>query len=216
MTARLRLLLLDLDGTLIESLAVKDTAFARLYADAPRFDEIMAYHRSHNHVVRFKKFRHISEHFLGRPLSAEEDAGLRKTFESFVVDGLVRCPEVAGARRFLDTYQGVVPMVLISHSPDGELRRVLAARGLDRYFEAIYSADWTKQEAIADALTVHGVSAAETVYVGDSPEDAGAAAANGVAFVGRRSDRNLNVVEACVFADMNGVREHLAAAYRTE
>ena len=60
------------------------------------------------------------------------------------------------------------------------------------------------------------MSAAETVYVGDSPEDAGAAAANGVAFVGRRSDRNLNGLEARVFADMNEVHEHLAAAYGTE
>lgn len=213
---RLRLLMLDLDGTLIESLSVKDAAFARLYADAPRLDEIMAYHRSHNHVVRFDKFRHISEHFLGTPLSTKEDARLRESFARFVVNGLIACPEVTGARSLLDEYKGVLPMILISRSPDSELRHVLSARGLSPYFEEIYSADWSKPDAISDALSKQNVLPTEAVYVGDSPEDAEAAAAAGVVFIGRQSERNLCGLKAPIFADMASVHAHLATSYTTE
>ena len=206
---RLGMLMFDLDGTLIESLAAKDAAFAAGYAGADRVDQIMAYHRAHNHVVRFEKFRHISERILETPLTEEEDRRLRDAFAGQVVGNLIACPEVPGARALLDRYRGMVPMVLISHSPDAELRHVLDARGLTAYFADIYSADWSKRDAIRDALEKYGVAAAQAVYIGDSPEDAASAADTGVAFIGRRSDRDLGARILPVFDDMTGVQTYL-------
>jgi len=211
----LDLILFDLDGTLIESLAVKDGAFQALYADADCLNDIMAYHRSHNHVVRFEKFHHISERFFGVPLDDAEDARLRDRFSALAADGLIACPEVAGARMILDHYHGRVPMALISRSPDAELRRVLKARGLDNYFEQIYSADWAKAVAIADALKRWNVTPERTAYIGDAPEDAAVSLAAGLHFIGRESGRGLDGGALPVFADMHGVLGHLRKSFAT-
>ena len=62
---RCRLLILDFDGTLVESVGVKDEAFALLFKDFPEhLDDIMQYHISHNATIRFEKFEYIFNNIL--------------------------------------------------------------------------------------------------------------------------------------------------------
>ncbi len=60
-----RAIILDFDGTIVESVGIKDQAFEALFDQYPEhFDEIMQYHLAHNATIRFDKFKFIAENIL--------------------------------------------------------------------------------------------------------------------------------------------------------
>jgi phosphoglycolate phosphatase len=205
-----RTIILDFDGTLVESVGIKDNAFETLFAEhSDALTRIMDYHRAHNHVLRFEKFRYITETILNRAYTADDEERLGAAFHDIVVDGLVNCPEVNGARAFLDRFHGEVPLYLVSKSPDAEFREVVAARGMDRYFAAIYTGDWDKADAIRDIVQRQDIGAPDAVYIGDTPEDHAAAVAAGVGFIGRDSGRPFPPAMNPLFRDMDEIHRYL-------
>ena len=58
---RFEAIFFDFDGVLVESVDIKTTAFARLYAGhgEPVADAVVAYHRQNMGTSRFVKFRYI-------------------------------------------------------------------------------------------------------------------------------------------------------------
>ena len=56
----LRVLILDFDGVVIESNAVKTEAFQHVFARFPKYAEaMMAFHHTHVSLSRFAKFKHL-------------------------------------------------------------------------------------------------------------------------------------------------------------
>ena len=87
----LKVVISDFDGTLVESAGIKNEAFHALYSDeAPEhLDEIMAYHKAHNATLRFEKFRHIHETFLGKLYTEADAARLSARFSELVFERIV-------------------------------------------------------------------------------------------------------------------------------
>ena len=57
---RLRAVILDFDGVVIESNALKTTTFREVFARFPELaDEMMAWHHANVAVSRYEKFRHL-------------------------------------------------------------------------------------------------------------------------------------------------------------
>lgn len=204
---RYKVVVLDFDGTLVESVGIKDQAFREVFSEFPEYlDAIMEYHTSHNHTIRFEKFRFIYESILHRPYSDEIAANLSRRFSESVFAGIVACPWVVGAQEFLTAYREVAPLYLVSMSPGEELRDILKARGMLDVFVDVYASDWTKEDAILDILAKEDAGAGEAVYVGDTLEDERAATSCGLSFVGRDSGKAA-FAGAC--ADMHAVRDVL-------
>lgn len=199
----------DFDGTLVESVGIKDAAFAAIYADHPeRLAEIMAYHRAHNHTVRFIKFEHIHCNILGLPYTDVVREDLSRRFSEAVYQAIVDAPWVPGAQEILARHKGRVPLFLVSMSPGEEFRRILAARGLADTFDGVYDSSWNKTTALADILRRTGASPAQAAYVGDTEEDRACALEAGIRFLGRNSGRPLPPGTE-VHADMRGVLQSL-------
>lgn len=207
----LKAIISDFDGTLVESVGIKDEAFHALYsAEAPeRLDEIMAYHKAHNATLRFEKFRYIHREILGRPYDEAERTRLSQRFSELVFDRIVAAPAVTGLNEFLETV-GSLPLYLVSMSPDEELARILAARQLDRRLAGVYPGSWSKPAALQDILDREQIMAEEAVYLGDTDEDRSAAEAVGVRFIGRDSGRPIGGAWP-VFPDLTGIVRHLKA-----
>ena len=201
----LRVAILDFDGTLVESVGIKDRAFERLYGDTPQWPAISEYHLANNHTIRFEKFRVIDERFLGIEHTPERAADLAARFSALVADEIVASPEVPGARELLDALDAAdVRTYLLSMSPADELGDILARRGLGERFAGVYAHPWAKADAVCDILTRESAAPADAVMVGDSPEDATAARTCGVRFVGRDSGKELPI-GSDVHADLLGV-----------
>jgi phosphoglycolate phosphatase-like HAD superfamily hydrolase len=205
----LKVAILDFDGTLVESVGIKDRAFERLYGDLDQWPAIREYHLANNHTIRFEKFRVIDERFLDVEHSPERAAVLARRFSDLVADEIVESPSVPGARELLDALAAAgVRTYLLSMSPAEELAGILERRGIAGDFAGVYAHPWNKADAVLDILAQEGTTPARAAIVGDSPEDALAAQKCGVRFVGRDSGKDLpEGVEA--HADLLGVRDAL-------
>lgn len=181
-------LILDFDGVLVESLDIKSDAFAALYAQyGPQISAAArAYHLANLGVSRFDKFRHYETRLLGRPApDAAVLEALNRRFSALVETAVAAAAMVAGAQALLDAQLGKLPMFVVSATPQDELRRIVAQRGLERYFQAVHGTPGDKTRHVGAILARHGFPPARTLMVGDAVADYLGAQANGTGFLGR-------------------------------
>lgn len=201
-----RLIITDFDGTIVESVEIKTEAFRELFGVYPdRLERIMAYHLSHNGISRFVKFKHIYEEILGIPFDDELRQRVGRRFSEVVFRRVVGCPFVRGAEEFLRRFSSRVPMYLVSASPEDELTRVVAARGLAAHFRGVYGSPETKPDHVRRILAREATAPGEALYVGDSVEDYRVARSLGIPFIGRRNQEDLADVLGPVYRDLAGV-----------
>jgi beta-phosphoglucomutase len=202
----LRAIILDFDGTIVESVGIKDDAFEELFKDYPaRLNDVMAYHKAHNAIIRFEKFRHIYENILLKEYSPAVEEEMSRKFSELVYSKIVRCPYVKGAEEFLGFFSKKMPLYLVSVNPAGELERILLTRGLAGYFKKIYAFPWRKAEAINEILHEENISRGDALFIGDAWEDFLAARDAGVPFIGRHSGRPFQDASVRVFEDLDEI-----------
>jgi phosphoglycolate phosphatase-like HAD superfamily hydrolase len=186
MASMLRVLIFDFDGVILESADIKTHAFRELFSSYPdKVDAIVAYHETNAGISRFQKFKHIYQHFLGRPLGVEEEQALGERFSALALEAVKRCPFVPGAPEFLQAYSRTLQLFVASGTPEDELRRLVAARGLTAFFRKVYGSPTEKTAVLEEILLSTGMQRAALLFVGDGRSDYEAARAAGVEFIGR-------------------------------
>jgi phosphoglycolate phosphatase-like HAD superfamily hydrolase len=126
-------------------------------------------------------------HVLGRSVSQQEFAQLDRVYHDFYREGLLDCALAADAEAAMRAWPGTHS--LLSMWFHEELVPEVTRRGLHAVFERIdglrpgVAGGGHKAEHLAVHLDVLGVKAADTVLIGDSADDAHAAAAVGAACV---------------------------------
>ena len=207
---KFKVIILDFDGTIVESVGIKDEAFKTLFEEYPdHLEEITNYHLSHNATVRFEKFRHITENILRQKYTEEIERTLSKRFSELVFQKIVECPYVRGAEDFLNFFMGRVPLYLASASPADELSKILSLRNMTEYFKKIYAVPWKKTDVIADILRRENVAPKEAVAIGDSLEDYRAALSMKIFFVGRQSGKFSGIMNIPILNDLIEIRNFL-------
>jgi len=79
----------------------------------------------------------------------------------------------------------VLPLYIVSATPEGEMHEIARRRDLTKYFVRIYGSPKTKAECIREILAETGASPGEALFVGDAPNDWQAAHETNVRFVAR-------------------------------
>ncbi len=179
-------LLLDFDGVIVDSVAIKIDAYLQIYADEPRekLDAILAHQRSHGGVTRRHKFRYFEAEVFGRAVT---DAGIERlsaAYTRWVHEAVVACPYIAGARELLDEVRGVAAMHVISGTPHEELADIVVRRGLAPYFASIHGAPATKLEAFREIADSRGYPPSRVLAIGDAVTEFEAATELGMRFLG--------------------------------
>ena len=186
MSCRIRAIVFDFDGVILESLDIKTRAFVELFRDHPEHHEAIARHHLENAgVSRYEKFRWIHEELLGCELDLAASARLGDTFSEIVYREILTCPFVEGAEAFLRAAAGRYLLFVASGTPEQELRDIVARRGLASLFTAIEGTPRTKGAIIRDLMAGHGLKTDEVVFVGDALADMEGARESGVGFIAR-------------------------------
>lgn len=207
---RFKAIILDFDGTIIESVGIKNAAFEELFKEYPRhIDEIMQYHLSHNAVIRYEKFRYIFEEILHLPYTNEIKERLSSRFSRYCLERITKCLFVNGAKEFLDYFYLKLPLYVISINPPDELEEIINTRGLTKYFKKIYSGPIDKTGAIREIVTLEALSNKEVIFIGDAPEDYKSAQEAGVFFVARSNGRSFTNVRIPQFKDLACIKSFL-------
>lgn len=176
----------DFDGVIVDTVALKERAFRQIILEhAPQHVEpIMQFYWAHGGVSRLEKFRRIWQEILHRPIDDAHIAALGSEFARRVYDLVVSCDFVKGAFPFLCEFHARWPCYVISGTPQPELRSLVTARKLDRYFRGVFGSPPGKVEIGERILTAHGYDRRRVWFVGDATTDRDAAHALGIRFVG--------------------------------
>jgi phosphoglycolate phosphatase-like HAD superfamily hydrolase len=210
-----RLVILDFDGVILESVSVKTEAFRTLFSAEPEYvDEIVAFHLINGGMSRFDKFRYIYDHILRRELDPAVFALLSEKFSALVLQGVTEAPFVPGAREFLDDWHSRVPLYVVSATPEQELRDIIQIRGLARYFQEVFGSPRKKSECIREILKKSDISSSDILFVGDARNDLAAARDTGISFIGRVANGEKNIFAECtgvkgIIPDLRGLSEIL-------
>jgi phosphoglycolate phosphatase-like HAD superfamily hydrolase len=185
-TLRFDAIVFDFDGVLVESVDVKTRAFAALYAPygADVVRQVVAWHLAHGGVSRYEKFRHFHDVFLGRALAPAEEAALGERFSALVEEAVIAAAWVPGAREFLEGWHARLPLFVASGTPEEELLRIVARRGMARFFAGVAGAPRKKGAILRDFLGRSGAAPERVLMVGDAMTDFDGAAEAGVPFLG--------------------------------
>jgi HAD superfamily hydrolase (TIGR01549 family) len=180
------LIILDFDGVILESVSVKTDAFRRLFSFSPdHVDEIVQFHIDNGGMSRYDKFRHIYAKILREDLPQEKFEALSDRFSELVEEAVARAPFVDGAPEFLDYASERFPLYIVSATPEDELKRIVARKGIDRFFTTICGSPAKKKEHIERILKEKRLDCQEVLFVGDAPNDWEAARQCGIRFIGR-------------------------------
>ena len=197
----IRIVILDFDGVILESVSVKTDAFRTIFSKYPQHvDEIVQYHKDNGGMSRYEKFRYIYNNILKEELNPEKIEVLSKKFAQLVIDEVIKAPYVVGAHEFLETYHSNIPLYVISATPEKELIMILKKRGLTHYFRRVFGAPEKKADCIFNILKCTGAPQESVIFVGDAKNDFDAAHATGVRFIGRIKEGEVNR-----FAKLSGV-----------
>jgi phosphoglycolate phosphatase-like HAD superfamily hydrolase len=183
-------IIFDFDGVIVESADIKTRAFEALYVEhgAQVVEAALAHHKANGGISRRQKIRHVHRAHLGQTLDRPALDALCARFSDLVEDAVANCEWVPGAREFLDSQHGRLPMFVCSGTPHEELLRIVARRGIEDRFERIFGSPPEKPPTIRDILREGGWQACQVLFVGDAMTDYRAAQETGVRFVGRVPD----------------------------
>ena len=101
----------------------------------------------------------------------------------------------------------------MSATPQLDLDQIIKARGLGVYFKDVYGAPISKIETLKQIMLSENVSVDEILFIGDSPEDQQAAKFLGIRFIGRQSNRKLDVMDKNIFNDFIEIKLYVKKNY---
>ena len=181
---RKKFFLFDFDGVLVDSVEIKTQAFSSLYAEfgTAITDKVVEHHRSHSGMSRYDKFRHYHCEYLGKILSESEMNFL--DFSEYVIESIVKAPEILGAESFIKQLSVEKKCVVCSATPEDEIKKIVSLRGWGDYFSFIFGSPATKLENLKKALAANYFTIEESIFFGDAPGDFAAAQECGIDFVG--------------------------------
>lgn len=204
-----KIIFFDFDGVLVESVEIKNHAFRDLYVEhgGDVVKKVLAYHTEHGGISRVVKIRQCHLAFLGIDLTDEGLNTLAARFAEAVEDLVTACPSVEGAMEMLTAVRKGRWLYIVSCTPEDELQRIVARRGMSPYFHGVFGSPRRKEEIIEAVLARHDVAPGETLFVGDAMTDYWAARNTEVPFVGRVAPSWSNPFPSgtAVIADMTGL-----------
>lgn len=182
---RIRGVIFDFDGVILDSANIKTEAFLELFEEYPKHQEaIKEYHIEHQGITRFQKFEWIYKELLKKPYNEEIKQKLGKKFSEIVFSKIMETEEIPGAIEFLKILKrDDIPAFIASGTPDEELEKIVRGRGLSEYFKVIYGSNISKEEAIDRISEQELLPYPNLLFVGDAVTDYRAAKSRKVPFV---------------------------------
>jgi phosphoglycolate phosphatase-like HAD superfamily hydrolase len=187
MTSKLKALVFDFDGVILESANVKTEAFCDLYAEhgPDVVARVREYHLANLGISRFIKFEWISQNVFQTPLSPAMKSTLGEKFSSLALSRVLVSPFVPGAKEALDALAGRYEMFVASGTPQEELDMIVDRRGLRALFQEVHGTPRDKPTILNDLMARKGLTADEILFIGDGLSDHDAAVATSVGFLAR-------------------------------
>jgi len=215
----IKCLVFDFDGVLVDSNAVKRSAYCDVFASlnvdrAVVEQEMLGGFRTGD---RYQVIERILRHLMDRGLVptiaplAELVERCADQYNRICESFAATCREVPGASIVLPRLAREYALYVNSGTPEEPLRRIVQARGWTEQFRDVLGAPQTKIENLRRVLDREKVEGFQVLCVGDRREDLDAALDCGCGFVGVRSDENdFDRESVLLMKDLSALEEVMA------
>jgi len=181
----IKVVVLDFDGTLIDSNSLKYQAFFKLFSDRATQDIVRAVL---DEMFEASRYEILAEILARRDHRRHEDCqpevrSLAAAFNDIVVDGAKHCREIEGAVEALDFLSSRARLYVSSTTPEEALKEIIAYRGWSDYFVAVFGYPRKKSETMAMIIDREQVESSSVIVVGDGESDRISAEENRCRFI---------------------------------
>ena len=181
----IRCLVLDFDGVLVDSNAVKHRAYFDVFAHVPGAAPIVAdVLRTYRFGNRYDVIGAVVRRCDSGTDEGEAVARYTERYNEICEEHAATCAEIDGASASLRVWADRMPLYVNSATPEEPLRRIVARRGWLPRLRGVFGGPATKVDNLERACRDAAVPTAEVLFVGDREADRRAAVACGCAFVG--------------------------------
>jgi len=187
---KLQALFFDFDGVLVDSNLIKKEAFRILFESYGNsvVSEIITYHQQHGGISRIEKIQYAFEQIIRCPLDEEILQRLASQYSELVAEKVTNAPWIAGAKDFLDEMKGIVPIFVISGTPEEELQTIIRQRGMTKYFQEMLGSPIHKYEHLITLQLRYNLDLQDCLFIGDAYTDLQAALSHSIPFIGIQGD----------------------------
>lgn len=193
---RAKVVILDFDGVIKESLDAKAEAFCSLFdtADPQALHEIREHHLRNGGISRQVK---IPIYMQIAGLGVEQQSVEEKLDElsSIIVENVLNSNWVPGAREYLCTNPFNQNLYVASATPGKELELICKRSRIFEYFTEIYGSENSKKDSCRTILEREKCNPGDCVFIGDSLSDYLPAMELRVPFILRRHMHNNDLLE---------------------
>ncbi|KKN62285.1 hypothetical protein LCGC14_0513450 [marine sediment metagenome] len=192
--SKVKIIVFDFDGVIIESNKLKYDAFFSIFA-ADYKNIIKAVLTKHREESRHSIIKQILIELKKNASSQIDDIDQEVLFYSekynnIVEQRAVTCNEIRGAEIALKILSTQYPLFINSSTPLQPLRRILAKRGILNYFKNVYGGPKSKIENLSEILEEEDKSEGDVLVVGDGWSDLNSAQQKGCLFIGIHNEFN--------------------------
>ena len=205
----LKAIILDFDGVIAESVAVKTDAFAELYQPYGKevVERVLRHHCANGGMSRFEKFNLYHREYLNTILTGKEVDKLSQKFSRLVVEKVVSAPYVPGAFEFIRQNHNRFKMFVSTGTPIEEMKTILKRRNLYGYFRGVYGSPEKKTVHISRISTEYDFKPDDMLFIGDAVTDMDASTENKVPFVLRVHKENRELLDGYMGKKISDLRE---------
>ena len=185
--AKVKVILFDFDGVIIDSMRVRDEGFKHIFSQHPPelLKKLISYHQQNGGMSRFHKIRYFYEKLLKQPISTQKIERYADEFSLIMRQELVKQKYlIRDTVEFIKQYYQNYKMHIVSGSEVRELRYLCRQLDISRYFVSIHGSPTPKAKLVERVVSEYEYKLKEIVLVGDSINDLDAARQNNISFIG--------------------------------
>jgi len=192
---KFELIFWDFDGVIKESVPVKTDAFVELFQPYGKdvCNKVKQHHIENGGMSRFNKIPLYLEWSNIAPTNERVDDMCAK-FSGIVKNKVINSAWVPGVERFLRSNKGGCIFIMVSATPQDELKDICKSLKLDKFFSKFYGSPTTKSSSIKMSMQDYGVSPEVCLMIGDAQADIDAAKENNISFIFRRHQCNQKLI----------------------
>lgn len=185
--AKVRTLVFDCDGVILDSNRVKTEAFrsSALPYGAAAAQALVDYHTARGGISRYEKFRHFLDEIVPSFPQGNEGPKLEAMLEAYALavrEGLMSCAIAQDLARLRAATPGV-RWLIVSGGDQAELREIFKARALAWMFDGGIFGSPDSKDTILEREIAAGTLSRPAVFLGDSRYDHEAARRAGLDFL---------------------------------
>lgn len=169
---RVKVIVFDFDGTLIQSNELKHKAYFKLFPNNPVHEGIIQDVLSECfEESRYVILEKILERLGFKGNIRREVNGLAQQYNDVVTTGAKTCPEIIDAEEVVKVLSTRYKLYLSSTTPEESLKEILTFRDWDKYFQGVFGYPRLKEESLLEIMEKEKVSPQEILVVGDGYSD---------------------------------------------